>query len=193
MGRSLSFRYSASRVHPQLDGDGVVRRAVASRRRSKPWFIIDPRHSRTIAWWDMATTLSLVFTALITPYEVAVVRRHTPRTRGGGACRDPRARSHTDAAVTPLRVRIAPSQLDPPTSWAGALVDPLFLINRLIDTIFFSDMGLQCAMPSCPRVPRPGCRQAVARVAAARQSQSNARSVRSHGPCVTLHAAGLSS
>ena len=35
------------------------------------WFLIDPRKSTFIGYWDATTALALVFTALVTPYEVA--------------------------------------------------------------------------------------------------------------------------
>jgi len=41
------------------------------RKRSKPWWVIDPRKSRWMAIWDMAGTLALLYTALVTPFEVA--------------------------------------------------------------------------------------------------------------------------
>ena len=38
---------------------------------AKKKYIIDPRSSTTIAWWDGVAALALFFTALVTPYEVA--------------------------------------------------------------------------------------------------------------------------
>ena len=35
-----------------------------------PWFLIDPRHSLTMKVWDVVTCTALLFTAVITPYEV---------------------------------------------------------------------------------------------------------------------------
>ena len=49
----------------------------ASRRpgvRKTPWWIVDPRKGRArrpMVCWDVATTLALLYTALLTPYEVA--------------------------------------------------------------------------------------------------------------------------
>ena len=66
-----------------------------------PWYIIDPRKGRwrrPMVMWDITTTLALVYTAFLTPYEVAF--------------------------------------LDPPKTWAAAVVDPLFLINRVIDLMY---------------------------------------------------------
>ena len=86
-------------------GADSVHKQVAARRRTKPWFIIDPRKSRTMSAWDGVTTVCLLFTALVTPFEVAI--------------------------------------LDPPLTWAAAASDALFLLNRIIDVIFFTDMLLQ--------------------------------------------------
>ena len=41
------------------------------RKRSKPWWVIDPRKSRWMSIWDMAGTLALLYTALVTPFEVS--------------------------------------------------------------------------------------------------------------------------
>jgi len=69
------------------------------------YFLIDPRTSKRIGQWDALTTLALVYTALVTPAEVALV----------------------EPARTPL--------------------EPMFLINRLIDIIFLLDMVVQfCLM-----------------------------------------------
>ena len=53
---------------------------------SRPWFIIDPRHSHFLAYWDLTTGLALVFTALVTPWEVRAapiggVHLHLPSSR----------------------------------------------------------------------------------------------------------------
>eukprot|EP00965_Chrysotila_dentata_P222733 6193142-Pleurochrysis_carterae.AAC.2 len=69
--------------------------------QKKPWFVIDPRSSSRIGYWDAITGMALVFTALVTPYEVAFL----------------------SAASSPL--------------------DPLFIINRVVDLIFLADMVVQ--------------------------------------------------
>lgn len=53
------------------------RRAVAE--AEKPWYIIDPRTSKFMGYWDFTTSLALLFTALVTPVEVAFVS--TPEDR----------------------------------------------------------------------------------------------------------------
>jgi uncharacterized protein (DUF1330 family) len=68
----------------------------------KPWYLIDPRTSPRIGLWDVVTTIALVFTMIVTPFEVGFV---------------------------PI----------PQNRW----VNPLFLINRLVDIIFICDMGVQ--------------------------------------------------
>ena len=89
--------------HVAADPSG--KRALAARRRARPWYIIDPRSSKWIAVWDTLTMVALIWTALVTPYEVAL--------------------------------------LEAPTTTALALADPLFIINRVIDTIFIIDMVVQ--------------------------------------------------
>jgi hypothetical protein len=70
-------------------------------RTSKPWYIIDPRSSPFISYWDTSTALALIFTAVVTPFEVAFL----------------------SGPIDPL--------------------DPLFIINRLIDLVFIMDMVFQ--------------------------------------------------
>jgi hypothetical protein len=45
--------------------------------------IIDPRSNHCIAYWDLVATLALVFTALITPFEVAFLTPPGPSERWG--------------------------------------------------------------------------------------------------------------
>ena len=40
----------------------------------KLWYRIDPRTSRRLQCWDALTTLALLFTALVTPYEVSLLQ-----------------------------------------------------------------------------------------------------------------------
>jgi len=86
-----------------LDASGQV--ALRARRARRPWYVIDPRTSRWLAVWDVWTSIALIFTAVLTPYEVAL--------------------------------------LEPPLTWLEASNDGLFLLNRLIDVTFFTDMILQ--------------------------------------------------
>ena len=62
-------------------------------KRQNP-FIIDPRKSKRIGYWDAAAGVALCYTAIVTPFEVALL----------------------PAASSPL--------------------DPLFLVNQLVNLIF---------------------------------------------------------
>jgi hypothetical protein len=46
-------------------------RAEISQRSKKPWYIIDPRSSTFMSYWDSSTAIALIFTAVVTPFEVA--------------------------------------------------------------------------------------------------------------------------
>ena len=39
--------------------------------RSTPRFMIDPRYSKFSQYWDLVTMFALLFTAIVTPYEVS--------------------------------------------------------------------------------------------------------------------------
>ena len=39
----------------------------------RPWFIIDPRSSKYIMYWDVTMGIAICFTATVTPYEVALL------------------------------------------------------------------------------------------------------------------------
>ena len=60
------FREQLSRVVP-LRGKGEKTRAD----RFIEWWVIDPRKTKWIGYWDMATVVALLFVALVTPFEVA--------------------------------------------------------------------------------------------------------------------------
>lgn len=75
----------------------------------KPWYIIDPRTSKVIAYTDGLSMMALVFTAIVTCVEVAFV--------------------------------------DP-----SGEMDELFIINRIVDSIFIFDMCLQFVL----MYPKPG-------------------------------------
>lgn len=55
--------------HPE-DKVHSLRKASDTQHR-KPWWIIDPRHSTRLGYWDLATSLALLWTAVVTPVEVA--------------------------------------------------------------------------------------------------------------------------
>ena len=52
---------------------------VAGKKASS--FIIDPRHNNAIGYWDILTSLALVFTALVTPVEVSFLATPTGAAR----------------------------------------------------------------------------------------------------------------
>ena len=72
-------------------------RMLARQRR----FLIDPRKSKWLTYWDGVTAVALVYTAIVTPAECALF----------------------DAAKS--------------------MLEPLFLINRVLDGIFLFDMSIQ--------------------------------------------------
>ena len=43
----------------------------------KPWYQIDPRTSTFMSVWDSVTGMALIFTALVTPFEVAFLEAAT--------------------------------------------------------------------------------------------------------------------
>ena len=47
------------------------------KKMMKPRFLIDPRYSKFAQGWDVVTMLALIFTALVTPFEVC----HSPPCR----------------------------------------------------------------------------------------------------------------
>ena len=68
--------------HLRDDGNGVVaskgtmvpRDAAAASfttKRARPFMLIDPRYSKFAQNWDICTMMALIFTAIITPFEVA--------------------------------------------------------------------------------------------------------------------------
>ena len=56
-----------------LDNSHDVSENVKRRRTTRPWWILDPRKSSWLVKWDVTTMLAVIFTALVTPYEVAVL------------------------------------------------------------------------------------------------------------------------
>ena len=58
------------KVAPGDMGDHVVM-AAQTMKRSK--YVIDPRISKFMPWWDMAMVAALVFTLVVTPFEVAFI------------------------------------------------------------------------------------------------------------------------
>ena len=71
-------------------------------RHAKARWLIDPRSSKYMGYWDFCTCSALIFTAIFTPIEVGFVETSEDR-------------------------------------WS----DPLFLINRIVDSVFLCDVILQ--------------------------------------------------
>jgi len=46
---------------------------ITAKHFKKGRFVIDPRYSPSIGYWDMTTAIGLIFTALVTPFEVSVL------------------------------------------------------------------------------------------------------------------------
>ena len=51
--------------------DATVLATRQAKKINKPWYQIDPRKSKVMGYWDAITGLALIFTALVTPFEVA--------------------------------------------------------------------------------------------------------------------------
>jgi hypothetical protein len=47
--------------------------ALRARRATRPWYIIDPRSSLFMASWDAIAMVAILYTACVTPYEVALL------------------------------------------------------------------------------------------------------------------------
>lgn len=81
--RSLSLDEAAElrRIEQEAEGEEAVRteglyeekRGTRGKISKKPWFIIDPRTSKFIGYWDGISTFALIFTAIVTFVEVAFV------------------------------------------------------------------------------------------------------------------------
>ena len=51
--------------------DAAIVATKQAKQINKPWYQIDPRKSKVMGYWDSITGLALIFTALVTPFEVA--------------------------------------------------------------------------------------------------------------------------
>ena len=59
---------SVSTAVNELARRGIV---TVSKTKKRPWFIIDPRTSKLASSFDMSTAFALVFTVIVTPFEVS--------------------------------------------------------------------------------------------------------------------------
>ena len=70
---SLKRKMVRSLTMQSLKGETTVMRPPGHRkkkRRPRPRFMIDPRTSKFAQYWDLVTLVALVFTAIVTPFEV---------------------------------------------------------------------------------------------------------------------------
>jgi len=65
----------ALKAHGVQDPTAVedMKRVIEGMTSQRRWYIIDPRHSRWLPYWDVITSAALLFTATITPYEAALL------------------------------------------------------------------------------------------------------------------------
>ena len=92
-----------------------MKSAISARRQTRPWYILDPRTSARLPVWDCVTMTALLFTALVTPYEVSLL--DSPSTL-------------SDALTEPLFV-------------LNRLIDCIFLLDMILQpfvmTMVFND------------------------------------------------------
>ena len=69
--RQEAMKEEVSQMQALILGLGSQNRAKP--RRLLP--VVDPRHAAWMPWWDFVTAASLIFTALVTPYEVVFLPR----------------------------------------------------------------------------------------------------------------------
>ena len=97
---SLSSNEVADRMTDEvLKGNGGIGNPSARKRSG---YLIDPRSSKFMGHWDVVGLMALVFTALVTPYEISFLE--------------------------------------------GGTVNPLFIVNRVVDMIFIVDLVLQFSL-----------------------------------------------
>jgi len=82
MPKSRSFKRTPrqkSRVQPtkkmsmSMQTDELLTIERHGKSHIKKWWIIDPRQSRIMPYWDAVTGVALVFTALVTPFEIGML------------------------------------------------------------------------------------------------------------------------
>ena len=54
-------------------GNPITKSAGGRLLRASHWWVIDPRGNSWLGFWDLATSVALIFTALVTPYEAGFV------------------------------------------------------------------------------------------------------------------------
>lgn len=79
--RRLSFRSSKSRKRITVNQSFIaqvnaIARQLADAQRDKVW-VLNPNKSSFLGSWDGITSLALIYTALVTPFEVAFISAST--------------------------------------------------------------------------------------------------------------------
>lgn len=70
-----------NRIHSQPPLTGIAL-SIKQQVEKEDRFLIDPRRTRWMTWWDITVMMALLFTAIVTPVEVAFIPP-------GGACVTP--------------------------------------------------------------------------------------------------------
>ena len=70
-----------NRIHSQPPLSGIAL-SIKQQVEKEDRYLIDPRRTRWMTWWDITVMMALLFTAIVTPVEVAFIPP-------GGACVTP--------------------------------------------------------------------------------------------------------
>ena len=77
LARNLLRRDRPIMSATRVEGAAIPRRPAGSsvdpRLAKKPWFLINPSASRWLKYWDGVVGIALIFTAIVTPCEVALL------------------------------------------------------------------------------------------------------------------------
>ena len=60
-------------AHQHQFAESKLYTAKALQQIYRPGFLIDPRHSKVMGAWDIIMLVALMFTAIVTPYEVTFI------------------------------------------------------------------------------------------------------------------------
>ena len=82
MAAAVSFaaKTAANGAPTKVDAKDIERLSKGDHQTQLRW-IIDPRTNKCIAYWDLATAVALIFTALVTPFEVAFLEQPVDKWR----------------------------------------------------------------------------------------------------------------
>ena len=76
-GVTRRSRISWDRERVKAAADQAMARSRLNRPHEKPWYIVDPRRSKGVQFWDGARTAALIFVALFTPFEIGYLEPST--------------------------------------------------------------------------------------------------------------------